>query len=197
MAPLGSLIRLYPLSSEALPYHSLLHGRPNATDDLNGPIAGEDGRELHGHPTLEAFLKEVLDEATQFMDDLPLTFREGSLKSYLPPIADVRRLSRAIPREQLAEIPLKHTSAIRRRFPEEALKVGETWFARSSRHSNQKHHGTADFQEFNYGIRLDHSEHERDYAPNVCDAFKIVEWSLPDESNKALGNYSELQMTST
>ena len=104
MAPLGSLIRLYPLSSEELPYHALLHGRPNATNDLNRPTAGEDGRELRGNPTLEAFLKEVLDEATQFMDDLPLTFREGSLKSSPPPIADVRRLSRAIPRAQLAEI---------------------------------------------------------------------------------------------
>lgn len=190
MAPLGSLIRLCPLSSEELPYHALLHGRSDATDDLNGPTAG------HGHPTLVAFLKEVLDEATHFMGDLPLTFREGSLKSSPPPIADVRRLSRAIPRAQLAEIPLKHNSAIRRGLPDEALKVGETWFARRSLHSNQKQHGTADFHEFNYGIRLDHPEHERDYAPNVCDAFKIVEWALPDESNKALGHYSEPQMTS-
>ena len=196
MAPLGSLIRLYPLSSEELPYHVLLHGRSDATDDLNWPTVGEDGRDLHGHPTLEAFLKEVLDEATHFMDDLPLTFRERSLRSSPPPIADVRHLSRAIPRAQLAEIPLKHNSAIRRGFPDEALKVGETWFARSSRHSNQKQYGTADFHEFNYGIRLDHSEHERDYAPNVCDVFKIVEWVLPDESNKALGHYSEPQMTS-
>lgn len=196
MAPLGSLIRLYPLSSGELPYHALLHGQSNAADDLNGPTAGEDGRELHGHPTLEAFLKEILHEATQFMDDLPLTFREGSSKSSPPPIADVRRLSRTIPRAQLAEIPLKHTSATRRGFPDEASKVGETWFARSSRHSNQKQHGTADFHEFNYGIRLDHSEHERDYAPNVCGAFKIVEWGLPDESKKALSNYSEMQMTS-
>ena len=194
MAPLGSLIRLSLLSSEGLPFHAVLHGHPKIADDLNRPTTDEDDAESSGHPTLEAFLKEVLDEATQFMDDLPSTFREGSLKSSPPPIADVRRLSRAIPRAQLAEIRRKHnTSAIRPRFPDEALKGGETWFARRSRHSNQKQNGTADFHEFNYGIRIDHSEHERDYSPNVCDAVKIVEWDLP---NKALGNYSEPQMTS-
>lgn len=196
MAPLGSLIRLSLLSSEGLPYHALLHGHPNIADDLNRPTTDEDDAESSGHPTLEAFLKEVLDEATQFMHDLPSTFREGSLKSSPPPIADVRCLSRAIPRAQLSEIPRKHTSAIRPGFPDEALKAGETWFARRSRHSNQKQNGTADFQEFNYGIRIDHSEHERDYSPNVCDAVKIVEWDLSDESKKALGNYSEPQMTS-
>lgn len=196
MAHLGNLIRLYPLSTEELPYHALLHGRPTVADDLDRPATDEDRAELYGHPTLDAFLKEVLDEATQFMHDLPSTFRECSLKSSPPPIADVWRLSRTIPRAQLAEIPLKHTSVIQRGFPDEALKAGETWFARRSRHSNQKQNGTANFDEFNYGIRIDHSEHERDYSPNVCDAVKIVEWDLPDESNKDLGHYSEPQMTS-
>lgn len=196
MAPLGSLIRLSLLSSEELPYHALLHDRPNNADDLNRPTIDEDGAELYGHPTLEAFLKEALDEATQFMDDLPSTFREGSLKSSPPPIADVRRLSRVIPRAQLAEIPPKQSSAIRPGFPDEALKAGEIWFARRSRHLNLKQDGTADFHEFNYGIRIDHSEHERDYSPNVCSAVKIVEWDLLDESNMTLGQYSEPQMTS-
>lgn len=196
MAPLGSLIRLSLLSSEGLPFHALLHGHPKTTDDLNRPTKDEDDAESSGHPTLEAFLKEVLDEARQFMDDLPSTFREGSLKSSPPPIAEVRRLSRAIPRAQLAEIPRKHTSATRPGFTDEGMKGGETWFARRSRHCNQKQNGTANFDEFNYGIRIDHSEHERDYSPNVYDAVKIVEWDLPDESHKVLGDYSEPQMTS-
>lgn len=196
MAPLGSLIRLCLRSSEQLPYHALLHSRPHITDDLNPPITDKDGAELYEQPSLEAFLKEILNEATQFMDDLPSTFLEGNLKSLPPPIADVRSLSRAIPRAQLAEIPPKHTPAIRLGSPHAASKTGETWFARRSRHLNQKQDGTADFHEFSYGIRIEHSEHERDYSPNVCGAVKIVEWDLLDESNMKLGQYSEPQMTS-
>lgn len=169
------------------------HGRPTAAVDLNLPTTKEDGEEAYGHPILGTFLEEVLDEATQFMDDLPSTFRESGLKPSPPPIADV---GRAIPRAQFAEIPLKHTSPIRRGFPDEALRARDTWFSRSSRYSNQQQNGTADFQEFIYGIRIDYPEHERDHAPNVCHAFKIVEWAVPDEINKALGHYSEPQMTS-
>lgn len=141
------------------------------------------GRELHGHPTLDAFLKKVLDEATQFMDDLPLTFRGGSSKSSPPPIADVGRLSRANPRAQLAEIPLKHTSAIRRGNP--------------TRPCSSERHGLLG----GTGIQIRNNMGQLIFTSSTTasdltvlsmnetrrQTFEIVEWGLPHESNKALG----------
>ena len=40
-------------------------------------------------------------------------------------------------------------------------KPAEAWFARRSRHANHSDEGTADLDEFDHGLRNDHSKNEQ------------------------------------
>ena len=40
-------------------------------------------------------------------------------------------------------------------------KPAEAWFARRSRHANHSDEGTADLDEFDHGLRNDHSRNEQ------------------------------------
>ncbi|RMZ78233.1 hypothetical protein DV738_g4061, partial [Chaetothyriales sp. CBS 135597] len=58
----------------------------------------------------------------------------------------------------------------------------EHWFARRSQHANVSSKSTtnpghASWDEFVYGLRDNHSEHERDFTPTLYDARKVVDWS--------------------
>lgn len=52
----------------------------------------------------------------------------------------------------------------------------EAWFARVSKHEAVKEKGSADFREFDFGLREEHSAHEREYTPDVFDAFCVVDY---------------------
>jgi len=77
---------------------------------------------------------------------------------------------------------------------------GEKWFARSSAHQDSKAKGTADFEEFDFGLRVDHSIHEKDYTPDVYDANKILDWDSEIQtgvvSASVGGGFSEIKMCS-
>lgn len=77
---------------------------------------------------------------------------------------------------------------------------GEKWFARSSEHQDSKAKGTADFEEFDFGLRVDHSIHEKDYTPDVYDANKILDWDSEIQtggvSASVGGGFSEIKMCS-
>lgn len=205
MAPLGNLIRLSPLQLHELPHNVKLGGSIKQSSDgriYNPSIATSeqpsadrtsDALDQDGRPKLAAFIKEVLDQATDFIDDtLSSTFREESLKMSLPATAQVRLLRRDITSAQLDKISWSK-SRIPRRPPADSLKSGEAWFARRSRHANQSQEGTADFGEFDYGLRVDHSEHEREYTPDVFDSLKVLEW---DCEELVIDEYSHIRMNS-
>lgn len=209
MAALGNLIRLSALQLHELPHHTKLDGsikqssagevyNPGTANNNNSSVEGtSDAVDQDGRPKLTAFIKEVLDQAKAFIDDtLPSTFREESLKMSPPATAKVRLLSRDITSAQLDNIPWLR-SRIPRQPPVDRLKSGEAWFARRSLHANRSQAGTADFGEFDYGIREDHSEHERQYTPNVFDLFKVLEWDLEHDGEElATDEYSQIRMTS-
>lgn len=209
MAPLRNLIRLSPLQVHELPHNvrfgSSIKQRPDGrvynpsttTNDDSSVHIVSDALDQDGRPKLTAFIKEVLEQAKEFIDDtLPLTFQVESLKMSPPATAEVRLLSRDITSAQLDEIPW-FKSSIPRQPPADSLKSGETWFARRSRHANHRLEGTADFGEFDYGLRIDHSEHEREYTPQVFDSFKVLEWDLAQDGDElAIDEYSQIRMTS-
>ncbi|OCL08954.1 hypothetical protein AOQ84DRAFT_354246 [Glonium stellatum] len=74
---------------------------------------------------------------------------------------------------------------------------GEKWFARSSEHQDNKAKGTADFEEFDFGLRIDHSIHEKDYTPDVYDANKLLDWDAEIQAgglSEGVGGFSEIKM---
>lgn len=150
-----------------------------------------------GRPNLFHFIKAILDEATTFIDiDMPRTFFEGGLKSSFPSTAKVRLLKRTISGTELSQIPWEK-SAVPREMPRGIQKSSEAWFARSSTHANQSLVGTANCFEFDTALRIDHSQHEREYTPDVFDDFKVLEWDLgssPDEL--VVDNYRHVTMGS-
>lgn len=111
-----------------------------------------------------SFIKEVLDEAVAFVDrTVPETFKKNGDRTSSPASAKVAVLSRDI---KAGELP-----------PEvRGSGHGEAWFARRSRHANKRENGTANIQEFDHGLRADHSQHEMEYTPDVIDAHKILDW---------------------
>lgn len=209
MGPLGNLIRLSPLQLHELPHNVKLGGSIKQSSDgrVCNPSSGtnddssadrtSDALDQDGRPKLTAFIKEVLDQAKEFVDDtLSSTFREESIKKSPPATAQVRLLSRNITSAQLDKVSWLE-SRIPRQPPANSLKSGETWFARRSRHANLSQEGTADFGEFDYGLRIDHSEHEREYTPEVFDSFKVLEWDLErDGEELIIDGYNQIRMTS-
>lgn len=209
MAVLGNLLRAAPLQLNELPYHikfgssakQSLDQVAQSPDTLSNSILGHnktsEAPDQNGRPELTAFIKEILDQATEFIADIvPSTFQEVGLKTSAPSSAQVRHLSRVIPSAQLTQISWT-TSKIPRRLPLDNLKSGEVWFARRSLHQNWSHEGTADFVEFDHALRIDHSEHEQEYTPEVIDLYKVIEWDLQDnDSELVIDDYSNIRMNS-
>jgi hypothetical protein len=54
---------------------------------------------------------------------------------------------------------------------------GEYWVARRSRHKGKKEKGDADWDEFDGGLRVEHSKHEMEYTPGVKDCVEVCRWS--------------------
>ncbi|KAI9819026.1 MAG: hypothetical protein M1832_004068 [Thelocarpon impressellum] len=68
----------------------------------------------------------------------------------------------------------------------------ETWFARRSSHANDTTDGNATLREFKLGLIDRHSEKERDYAPDVLDARRVLGWDIPKDV--FVNNYTEIEM---
>ena len=52
------------------------------------------------------------------------------------------------------------------------------WVARRSRHGGKKEAGDADWDEFEQGLRVEHSKHEMEYTPSVKDCVEVCQWSV-------------------
>ena len=211
-ASLGNLIRTAPLQLEELPNHPALvqleggnsrgihtkddSGDGNRSSQAPKSVSAGDQNESQ-RPALLPFIKAVFDEATIFVDDImPNTFKESSEKQSNPAAAKVKLLKREIGGHELSRV-LWTGSKISRNPPKAVGNSREAWFARRSRHANRSDQGTADFPEFDHGLRVNHSEHEREYTPDVFDAFRVLNWdSETVRHGFTIDNYSEIHMSS-
>ncbi|GAB7345375.1 hypothetical protein MBLNU457_3722t1 [Dothideomycetes sp. NU457] len=148
---LGPLVRMRPLAPSQLPAHPDLAAHQNTGSTP---------------PELNAFLTDVFQEAEVFMTDYMSSHFvvKSENKSAAPSTAGVKLSEKTIP---AIELPTSHTPGA---YPE------ETWFARTSIHENKAVAGTASWREFEYGLMDDHSQHEKDYTPDVYDAYKVLSW---------------------
>ena len=212
MSLLGNLIRLVPLQLCELPYHvefesSGTKGLVEQKQRLNSSIDDDASRissldpvknlDESGRPKLALFLKEIVDEALKFVNDIvPSTFQEGAFKASKPAIAKVKPLNRNISCTELSKIPWS-TFEIPRQISNGDLDSGEAWFARTSQHENRAGEGTASFEEFDWGLRVDHSEHEREYTPEIVDSYKVLDWDLETGADGlSIEKYSHIKMNS-
>ncbi len=191
MAPLGNLVRLLPLHINELPAHPAFESLVES--HLSSNFKPDE------RPNLISFMEEVLDQATMFIDDtLTNTFIERGLRSSPPSRAQVKLLSRGIGDAELQSIPWINSS-IPRNWSANGKKPTEAWFARRSRHVNYKDEGTADLDDFDYGLRHDHSRHEQDYTPDVFDSYRVIDWDdqIKDAFAKgaSVDSYRDLSMS--
>ncbi|KAI9839670.1 MAG: hypothetical protein M1819_002296 [Sarea resinae] len=184
MAPstkLGNLLHLEPLYLSELPNHPSFETLP-ASATTPKPV----------RPDVTTFLISALNEASAFLNDTPQSFKRTKVKHSPPSTGKVHLFSREVRAAELAQIPWED-SHVRRHRPHdlnnaESTKAaaGESWFARVSNHANRGEPGTADWEEFENGLLVDHSKHEMMYTPDVYDAFKVIEWDVP-EDEEAIG----------
>lgn len=204
MAPLGNLIRLLPLHINELPVHPALEVlvRPSKSSSNSASSSlSHDGKvNSNERPNLISFMEDILDQATIFIDDtLPTTFKKGGLKQSAPSTAKVQLLSRMVKPAEIKAVPWINSS-IPRNWSANGSMPGEAWYARTSRHANHSSEGTADLDEFDYGLRHNHSKHEQDYTPGVFDSYKVLDWSeqinVGLDNGSGIDNYRDLNMSS-
>ncbi|KAL8826966.1 MAG: hypothetical protein Q9191_003472 [Dirinaria sp. TL-2023a] len=185
---LSNLVRLIPLKLSEIPSHPNIeeylaaspHKKHDSDDSPSPPTSAsspDTNLDANGHPCLGPFLISVLSEATTFVDQtLPSTFKPKSTKSNPPATAKIEVSQRMISSDEISKIPW--TSAnIPRKSSRAKQSYGEAWFARKSVHANKGDLGTANWREFDEGLRVNHSEHEREYTPDVFDSYKVLDWN--------------------
>ncbi|MCJ1317492.1 hypothetical protein MMC15_002817 [Xylographa vitiligo] len=177
--PLGNLLRLHPLSLADLPSHPSLTNLPST----NG--SSSSAPKPPPRPSLPTFLTALLSEATTFIDHtLPSTFTVASTSKRSPPATSaVTLLKHTYPPSTLAAIPW-HAFPVPRSPPPGGL-AAEAWFARRSRHADAAAAGTASWAEFDAGLRAQHSEHERQYTPDVYAAARVLDWDADADTAAA------------
>ncbi|KAK3674649.1 hypothetical protein LTR78_005371 [Recurvomyces mirabilis] len=172
MAPaLGKLVRMRALRSAELPAHSDLAPQQSSVPP----------------PELQRFVLDVLEEAEGFMSQyLVQTFKVKDKSKKSPPsTASVELLSHEI---NATDIPKETKTA-------GAGSTTETWFARASVHENAAKEGTASWDEFDQGLRANHSQHEMEYTPGVQDAHKILDWNSDLEAvGRRVGTWEDVEM---
>jgi Protein of unknown function (DUF3074) len=165
---LGNLIRITPLELADLPPH------PSISQEV------EDSASPPSDSRLLDFVRAILDEASIFLSPSTFsnTFTPLSTKSSPPSTAPVDLYKREISSSELSSIKWSENQKVPRRAP--AQCAHETWIARRSVHRNESsktHEGSASWPEFVFGLKEQHSEHERDFTPSIYDAHHILDWN--------------------
>ncbi|WPG98767.1 Hypothetical protein R9X50_00156300 [Acrodontium crateriforme] len=171
---LGKIVRMRALGPSEIPAHPEL-----ATLQINSET-----------PALDVFIKELLIEAEGFTTGyLPKNFNIKSKGKQSPPsIATVDLFTREIP---MSELPKDARPSLGQRS-------AETWFARTSIHENVPKNGSATWDEFDNGLRVNHSQNEKDYTPNIYDAHMVLDWtneiSKITQSSDSMGGWENLEL---
>ena len=167
-AGLGPLIRMRALKIDELPVHPELSSQQSSAPDLNSFVS--------------AALKEANTFVTKYWSS---KFSVKDTNKQSPPsTASVKLFTHEIKATDLTK---------------ELQGAGcgdETWFARTSVHDNEAKSGTASWQEFDNGLRVDHSQHEKDYTPDVYDAHKALDWSTELEARgRKVGGWEDVHVS--
>ncbi|CZT16687.1 uncharacterized protein RCC_02522 [Ramularia collo-cygni] len=159
----GRLVRMRALGPAELPSHPLLASQQSA--EQTAPVPANN------------FAQEALNEAHQFVTSYwPEKFTiKSKTKQSSPSTALVELLSHEIPPKLLPP----HTAS-------------EAWFARTSIHENAAKAGTASWEEFDAGLRQDHSIHETDYTPDCIHAHQVLTWD--DQSGGEVVGWQDVHM---
>lgn len=153
---LGPLLRMRALDIQKIPAHPDLASQQKSAPDIT------------------TFAANALKEASTFITAyLPQHFSIKTESKQSPPsTAPVKVYSHDITTAFLpAEIGADSADT-------------ESWFARTSTHQNEATSGTASWEEFDSGLRVNHSQHEKDYTPGVLDAHEIMNWNTQLESSQ-------------
>ena len=188
-AELGNLVRLIPFTINDLPAHPAFEAI-ETTGAQTGAAASR--------PTLSAFIIAILTEAARFIDTtVPTTFQTGATKSSSPSTSSIQILKQSYTPSQISSIPFA-TSPIKRSLPPDILQGqhGESWFVRKSTHENKKAEGTANWEEMDGGLRVEHNENEKGYTPDIFDAYKVLDWDAETLAMGNLDNFTDIRMRS-
>ncbi|KAL8781148.1 MAG: hypothetical protein Q9213_006148 [Squamulea squamosa] len=209
MATFSNIIRLVPLQLEDLPPHPALelsveqkrqrkisgvredHVQNTSPQETTQRVNESETEDLddNGRSSIGSFIKVILDSAVVFIDKtMPSTFKASSEKPFMPAKSRVQLLRRDISAQAISTVDWLG-SRIPRHPP--AKLTSEAWFARRSRHANQQAENTANFSEFDYGLRVDHCQHEGEYTPDVFDTHKVLEWTVPQASIEQEANFAD------
>lgn len=176
--PLGNLVRLTPLRLDELPLHSSLpdstqHDPTSMGEASNGakPTAPK------GRPLPQAFLKAILDEGRAFIEAFPRAASTAGTKASQPSTANVEILKHQVTASDLNSVPWKSSPILRSEPSAAERSAGEFWAARHSIHDDDDTQGSASWDQFEFGLREDHSKHEMDFTPTLYDARTIVDWA--------------------
>lgn len=142
-------------TAQGLPFHQRLH-------DFHLCPSGED------QPELQQFLYNILDTGNALAADVT-TYKDQKTLCSPPAIGDVKTKRKRVDQNG----PHDKKGLWKILFGATGTKY---WFARSSQHTNQMKFGTATYDEFDFGIRLDHSIHEQKYTPGIADQIELVNW---------------------
>ena len=203
-----------PLNLSDLPAHpafenfppSLHHGiRKHAAENSSSSDGSKPSQDpdlsTSTPPPLRDFISAILLEADNFIENtLPATFTTtATARTSKPALAKVAVLKRMVKRKDLKDVPWD-AGPVNRRWMKKILQMGggkeEAWFARRSRHANQSMEGTADWPEFDEGLRVDHSEKERMYTPNVYDSHRVLDWDDQTRGMEFEGGWRQVDMRS-
>jgi hypothetical protein len=145
--------------------------KPLAVSDL--PVHPDLSSQQSSSISIRDFLTSAVKDALELVDNtIPSSFKMSGTKSAAPSSAKVQILSG------------------------QATHGSSEWFARRSIHKDQDIFGTATWAQFENGLRVDHSRHEKEYTPDVFDANPIVEWDLSQLSITGELNLTEPTMCS-
>ena len=213
----SALIRLAPLQLSEIPAHPDLPTKPSS---LN--LSVDKGNEDIEQPDLLPFISTLLIDGLAFLSKRTFDekFKHQSTKKAEPSAADAEVLTHSIPISQLqSQVPwtpansdgrrpsvhsTNGASQVKVKRTKPTALVPEHWFARRSIHANissksTSKPGNASWEEFIYGLRDNHSQHEEDFTPTLFDARKVVDWSgqvrkLDEEGSLSRTGFGDVSM---
>ena len=162
---------------------------------LEPTIAERVAQSSRSAPDIRSFLSDLLEEAEEFMPSSKEDYQKYN--KFLKTYDNVDLYQRKIKGSQLQHIVQKGSNSERRFEEVKRLVGGEEWLSRWSKHQSLtiQEHGTASFDEFRAYIKDNHSENEKEYTPNVVDAFRILDWNH-ETKGLVLGKYHNITMGS-
>lgn len=189
---LGNLCRLKRLHINELPFHPKL---PSSTSS-----------EPESRPSLAHFIGQALQEAQSFVLGDFDSFKSKGNKQSAPSSGEVEVLSHSISQATIEQAhrqaeDVSSNDGLSRQWSGAGKHPGEYWVMRRSRHPDSRQKGTASFEEFDYGLRQNHSENEMAYTPDLYDCLEVLNWDeqikiFEDQNGRPISDtYSDISLT--